>query len=198
MIKFFAGYTARGAYQGGVGSRIKDVQAFEAALSDAVAAFDFTTANPGVRTEGQGFLRLDSAASTCSAGVGRPVDDPAAYVLRSHRGKVSAYLRREHAVDAETLAVVVYTGPAYLAALDNPDTPEAVATAERAAFAASGATHAVVAVLAGAGPEALSPGRLVSNLAGGNADAETWDAETIRAKAREAIAYASDWDVVAD
>lgn len=198
MTKFFAGYTARSAYEGGIGSKIIDVEAFEAALSEAVQGFDFSTDNPGVRTEGQGFIRLDHAAEACSAGVGRKVDNPEAYVLRSWRGAVKAFLKREHAVQAETLAVVVYTAEAFLTALGNPDTPADVAKAEREAFEASGATHAIVAVLAGAGPETLSPGRLVSNLAGGNADAETWSAEEIRAKAREAVDYAAAWDVVAD
>jgi len=198
MIRFFAGYTARSAYKGGVGSRIVDREAFEDALASAVTAFDFTTTNPGVRTPGQGFIPLPEAINSVSAGVGPKQPNPSAYVLREWRGEVKAYLRREHAVDAETLAVVVYTGAAFLSALDNPDTPEDVATAERAAFLASGATHVVVAVLAGAGPEALSPGRLVSNLAGGNDDAATWTADEIRAKAREALAYAAEWSVVSD
>lgn len=198
MTTFFPGYTARGAYTGGVGSRIENVEAFEAALAVAVEAFDFTTANKAVRTEGQGFIRLDHAAGTCSAGVGPKSADPSQYVLREWRGTVKAFLRRPFAVEAETLAVVVYTGPAFLAALDNPDTPEDVAKSEREAFEASGATHAVVAVLAGAGPESLSPGRLVSNLAGGNDDAKAWTADEIRQKATEALAYVAEWSVVAD
>jgi len=197
-MKFFAAYTARGAYEGGVGSRIADVAGFESALGEAVEAFDFTTNNPGVRTDGQGFIRLDGAAPYCSAGVGKPVDSDDAYVIRKWRGKRKAFLRREHAVVAETLAVVVYTGPAFLVALDGPDTPADVAASERTAFEASGASHAVVAVLAGAGPEALSAGRLVSNLAGGNADALAWTGDEIRAKARESDAYSQEWDVVAD
>ena len=198
MTTFFPAYTAQGAYQGGVGSRIVDVTGFEAALSAAVDSFDFTTDNPGVRTEGQGFIRLDSAAGTCAAGVGHPVDSDSAYVIREWMGRRKAFLRREHAVAAETLAVLVYTGPAFLAALEGPDTPPEVAKAERAAFLASGASHAVVAVLAGAGPEALSPSRLVANLAGGNADALAWTADEIRAKAAEAQAYSEEWEVVSD
>ena len=198
MTQFYVGYTATGAYEGGVGSRIKDVEAFEAALREAVEAFDFSEANPGVKTEGQGFIRLDHAVGTVAAGVGKRMDDPSAYVLRPWRGRVGAFLKREHAVEAETLAVVVYTGPAFLKALQNPDTPPNVAAAEEQRFKASGATHAVVAVLAGAGPEALSPDRLVSNLAGGNADALKWSADEIRAKAVEAVAYADEWEVVSD
>lgn len=216
MTKFFAGYTARSAYTGGVGSRIRNVEAFESVLAEAVEAFDFTTANPGVRTEGQGFIRLDQAASTCSAGVGLKTTNPGDYVLREWRGDVKAFLRREHAVVAETLAVVVYQGPAFLAALDNPDTPADVAESEREAFLASGATHAVVAVIAGAGPEALSPGRLVSNLAGGNDDWAFDPSEEVQddvaalafeacefigrvnLAAREALAYSAEWSVVSD
>jgi hypothetical protein len=194
MIKFFPGYTARSAYEGGVGSRIVDREAFEASLAQAVEAFDFSAA----RTPGQGFLPMPEAVGFVSAGVGPKSGNVEDHVLRSWRGDVKAFLKREHAVTAETLAVVVYQGPAFLAALDGPDTPEAVAVAEREAFLASGATHAVVAVLAGAGPEALSPGRLVSNLAGGNKDALSWTADEIRQKATEALAYSKEWSVVSD
>lgn len=203
MATFFAAYTARSAYMGGVGSRIRDVAGFEAALSQAVDGFDFTLANKAVRTKGQGCIRLDSHAGTCSAGVGHPVDSDDAYVIRCWRGRRKAFLRREHAVVAETLAVVVYTRTAFLRALDGPDTPAEVAKAELTLLAATEATngpvsHVVVAVLAGAGPEALSPGRLVSNLAGGNADALAWSGDEIRAKARESQAYAEEWETVSD
>lgn len=198
MTRFFAGYTAVSAYEGGVGSRIIDREAFEAVLSTAVEAFDFTTNNPRVKTAGQGFLPLPEGVEFVSAGVGRKQPLLSQHVMREWRGEVKAFLRREFAVQAETLAVIVYEGPAFLAALDGPDTPDDVARAERENFLASGATHAVVAVLAGAGPEALSPGRLVSNLAGGNADALAWTADEIRAKAREAEAYSSEWSVVSD
>ncbi|MGE3483453.1 MAG: hypothetical protein AB7L09_01850 [Nitrospira sp.] len=197
-IKIVPGYTAIGAYNGGVGSRIVDVEGFHAALTAAILAFDFTTNNPSVRTEGQGFLRLDHAAATCSAGVGHPVDSDDAYVIRQWRGKRKAFLRREYAAPVESLAVVVYSRAAYLSALDNPDTPAELAESERVTLEESDATHVVVAVLAGAGPESLSPSRLVSNLAGGNADALTWSGDEIRAKARDAQKYADEWETVAD
>ena len=198
MAKFFAGYTARSAYNGGIGSRIVDVDGFTSALAAAVESFDFTTANPSVRTEGQGFLMLPGGLPFVSSGIGAKRDDPSAYVLRSHRGEVSAFLRREHATPAESLAVVVYTRAAYLAALELPDTAPEVAESERVALAESDATHCVVAVLANAGPASLGPGRLVSNLAGGNADALTWSADEIREKAKAAQDYANGWSVVAD
>lgn len=199
MTKFFTGYTARSAFDGGVGSRVTMPDMFRRALAEKVEAFDFNAeTNEHVRTTGQGFIRFPEGVGFVSAGVGRKTNKPEHYVIREWRGEVKAYLKREHAVPAETLAVVVYTGAAYVDALGNPDTPADVAETERKAFEASGATHAIVAVLAGAGPEALSPGRLVSNLAGGNADAETWTADEIRAKAREAVAYSSEWAVVSD
>lgn len=129
-----------------------------------------------------------------SAGVGRKMADEASYVLRSWRGSVGAYLRREYAAPVESLAVVVYTTDAYLS---DPDVAGDTREVER--VKASGCTHVIVAVLAAAGPKApLSPGRLVSNLAGGNKDALAWDADTIRAKARQSVAYHDEWDVVAD
>jgi len=199
MVKFFYGYTARGAVEGGVGSRILYRRPFEAELAKAVEAFDFNAeTNPHVTTTGQGYLPLPGATNYVASGVGHKRPNVADYVLREWRGEVKAFLAREHAVDAESLAVVVYQGEAFLAALAGPDTPADVAATERAAFLASGATHAVVAVLASAGPNALSAGRLVSNLAGGNADALAWDADTIRAKAVEALAYSKEWSVVSD
>jgi hypothetical protein len=151
-------------------------------------------------TPGQGKVTLTGAAlATVKAGVGKRQTSPDAYVLRAWRGNVSAFLRREHAVTAETLAVIVYTRQAYLQALHGNDTPAAVRESEQAALARDyNASHVIVAVLAGAGPDSLSPGRLVSNLAGGNKDADAWDAATIREKARAAAAYAAEWDVVSD
>lgn len=178
-----------------VGSKVLAHKAFEAVVSEAVASFDFTAANPKVTTPGQGFIPLpESARELVSAGVGRHVNDPHAYVLRSWRGHVGAYLKREHAAPTEGVAVVVYTTAAYLSDPDVAGDAREVARVEQ-----SGATHVIVAVLAFAGPAApLSPGRLVSNLAGGNKDALAWDADTIRAKARESAAYHAEWGVVAD
>lgn len=178
-----------------VGSKVTDRAGFVAAVASAVEAFDFTAANPSVTTPGQGFLPLPpSAAAFVASGVGRHRNDPSAYVLRSWRGSVGAYLRREFAAPVESVAVVVYTVAAYLS---DPDV--AGDAAEVARINAENPTHVIVAILASAGPRApLSPGRLVSNLAGGNKDALAWDADTIRAKARESADYSNVWGVVAD
>lgn len=174
-----------------VGTRVTDGFSFTAHLRAAVAKFDFTAQT----TPGQGFVVLSpSACAYVSAGVGRHRNDPNAYVLRSWRGTVGAYLKREFAEPVESVAAVVYTVDAYLA---DPDV--AADEFEVGRIKASEATHVIVAVLASAGPRApLSPGRLVSNLAGGNKDALSWDADTIRAKARESAEYAREWAVVAD
>jgi len=174
-----------------VGSKVVDPQGFTAEIVRAVEAFDFDAQT----TPGQGFLPLpESALAYVSAGVGRHVDDPNAYVLRSWRGSVGAYLKREHAAPVESVAVVVYTRAAYLADPDVSGDASEVARIE-----SENPTHVLVAVLASAGPRApLSPGRLVSNLAGGNRDALAWDADTIRAKARESAEYSNAWGVVAD
>lgn len=178
-----------------VGSKVVHAADFLAYLTAAVERFDFTASNPAVTTPGQGCIPLPPAVNGfVSAGVGRHVDNPDAYVLRSWRGSVGAYLRREHAAPVESVAVVVYTTAAYLS---DPDV--AGDATEVARIRDTGATHVVVAVLASAGPCApLSPGRLVSNLAGGNKDALAWDADTIRAKARESAEYSNTWGVVAD
>lgn len=202
-----------------VGSKVTDRVRFLEVLSAAVADFDFNAeTNEHVTTTGQGFIVIPTyklpdntilrvrmpalqplqgqgvpLSYLVSAGVGLKVTEPESYVLREWRGNVKAFLKRNLAAPVESLAVVVYTVEAYLA---DPD----VDPSERAEIEAGGATHAIVAVLANAGPKppAYSPGRLVSNLAGGNKDALAWDADTIRKHARAASEYANEWDVVAD
>ena len=204
MITFAEANILQALSHTAVGSRVIERASFMRFLSDAVEAFDFNAeTNPKVTTTGQGVVTMPADAfPTVSAGVGSHtfVDDIGKadhptdhYVLRSWRGKVGSYLKREHAAPVESLAVVVYTEEAYL---NDPD----VGDDEAGRICDEKATHVIVAVLAGAGPKppAYSPSRLVANLAGGNKDALAWDADTIRAKAVEAQAYADEWSVVAD
>jgi len=174
-----------------VGSKVTRPGLFAVSVAKAVKRFDFAAQT----TPGQGYIQLSpNVCQYVSAGVGRHIDDHDAYALRSWRGKVSAYLKREYAAKTDSVAVVVYTVKAYLA---DPDI--AGDTEERARIALSDPTHVIVAVLASAGPPSpLSPGRLVSNLAGGNKDALAWTADEIRAKARESAEYSKEWGVVAD
>jgi len=183
-----------------VGSKVTNREFFLASVKQAVEGFDFDAQ----RTPGQGYLPLSKAATHyVSAGVGRktltddmgkadrPVDH---FVLRSWRGQVKAFLKREFAAKVDSVAVVVYTRAAYMCDPDvQADEDEKVRVNHEEL------SHVIVAVLASAGPKSpLSPGRLVSNLAGGNKDALTWTADEIRAKAVESSAYASEWGVVAD
>lgn len=175
-----------------VGSKVTNRECFLSNVRLAVETFDFNAQT----TPGQGYLLLNSSAvNDVSAGVGRHVDNPKAYVLRSWRGKVGAYLKREHAAKVDSVAVVVYTRAAYMC---DPDVAADWDEAYRVNH--EELSHVIVAVLAGAGPKApaYTPGRLVSNLAGGNKDALAWDADTIREKAKESADYASEWAVVAD
>jgi hypothetical protein len=181
-----------------VGSRVVRQDSFMEALRLEVDRFDFAAQT----TPGQGFIPMPSDTHyMVSAGVGRKVADPGAYVLREWRGSVNAYLKREHAEPVESLAVIVYTLDAYLADPDvagDADEVARVTSNERDGYAP--VSHVIVAVLANAGPKppAYSPGRLVANLAGANKDALAWDADTIRGKAKEAQDYADEWSVVAD
>ena len=174
-----------------VGSKVTEPEHFMRYVEARVKAFPFEEQD----TPGQGYMLLThTACAHVSAGVGRHVDNPEAYVLRSWRGSVHAYLKREHAAKVDSVAVVVYTRAAYMCDPDvqaNEDEKVRVNHEEL--------SHVIVAVLASAGPRSpLSPGRLVSNLAGGNKDALAWDADTIREKAKESAAYAAEWGVVAD
>jgi hypothetical protein len=171
-----------------IGSKVVKPRFFEA-LTEAIKTHDLSKD----RVEGQMFLPLSQEYfETVSAGVGLRTDNLDDYVVRSHRGRMSIYLRREAAAKVESLAVIVYTAAAYLS---DPEVGEAEAERVRQ----SGATHVVVAVLAAAGPKSpLTPKRFVANLAGGNKEALDWTADEIRQKAEEIRDYYQKWCVVAD
>jgi hypothetical protein len=173
-----------------IGTKVLDRDSLLISLASALEVHDASKD----RVPGQHFVVLGSSAITSvSSGVGRrkPTDQPQDYVLRTHRGRVGAYLHRHLATPVEGLAVVVYTADAYLA--DPEVTPDEIAAFE------PGTTHVIVAVLAAAGPKPpLTPYRFVSNLAGGNRDAETYTIDDVKRIAREIIAYSNDWAIVAD
>lgn len=175
--------------EGVIGSRVEDPAAFLDVLSKAVMDYDFTQG----KVPGQGFVHLgDRVNSFVSAGVGKRVDDPSAYVVQTHRGRCTAYLKRTYAEKVTGCACIVYTMDAY------KGDPE-VSAEEVASLEATEATHVLVAVLAFAGPESpLSPFRFTSNLAGGNKEAQVWTADEIRAKAKEIYDYDTEWCAVAD
>lgn len=147
------------------------------------------------RIPGQSFIHVPEVVSLVSGGMGRNRDNEYDYVLRSHRGKVHAYLKREFAEPVTDCHVVVYTRDAYLA---DPDIDEDPVEAERIR-SQTNTTHILVAVLAAAGvPSRLSPYRFVKNLAGGNHEALVWSGDEIRAKAQEIAADVDEWSIVAD
>ena len=182
------------AFQGRtIGTKVLDTIAFLNVLARAVAAHDASKD----RFPGQSLVSLPAEGiSTVSGGVGTPSSDPDHYVLREHRGNVSAYLKRERAAPPVRVEVVVYTIDA---ALNDPDC-DPDEQARLLHFKSVGTTHVVVAVLASADstPPALSPYRFTHNLAGGNHEAMAWTADEIRAKAVEIMAADKRWCVVAD
>lgn len=185
---------------GVIGSKVINHDGFMAVLRAAIEAHDFTQD----RIQGQAFLPLPRLVLPhVSCGTGRHSSDHESYVLREHRGRVSAFLRRELAAPVESCAAVVYTMEAYLR---DPDitTEEASRIVSEAMLGdddkvSSKDCYVIVAVLATAGPQSqLSPFRFVHNLAGGNKEAQVWTADEIRAKAREILSYDNDWATVAD
>ena len=172
-----------------IGTKVVAITSFTTALDDALKAHD-RSKDP---VPGQHFVMLPNAVHTVSGGIGtrdgRTADD---YVVRMHRGRCDAFLKRQFAAKPTGLAVIVYTIDAYAA------DPE-VDAEEVAGFRRMQVTHVIVAVLAFAGPRApLSPYRFVSNLAGGNNEADTWTLEQIRSMARDIKSYDDAWCVVAD
>lgn len=173
-----------------IGTRVLNHREFWEAVEEAVEAYDFTKGT----VPGQAKIEVPKAIPFVSGGVGRNIDDPDAYVLRSHRGKVHAYLKRNHAASVIHCSVIVYTKEAYLADPDIGEIPD-----EAEAVESINPTHVLVAVLAYADKTtALSPYRFVKNLAGGNNEALVWTADEIRAKAREIAEQSDVWTTVAD
>ena len=170
-----------------VGTKVTDPKGFFRVLSAALRSYN--TDND--RVPGQHFVVVPEAMPFVSAGVGRNGGHTADhYVVREHRGRMGAFLKRQYAAKTDGVAVVVYTKDAYMA--DPEVTPEEVA-------ALGNATHVIVAVLGFAGPNPpLSPYRFVSNLAGGNNEAKTYTADDMRRMAKDIKAYDDEWCVVAD
>lgn len=174
-----------------VGTKVLDHNGFLTAISTAVEGHDFSAE----RVPGQGYIPMpESAHVFVSGGVGPRSANPADYVLRTHRGRVNAYLRRHLAAKVESLTCIVYTRAAYLT---DPEVIEDKEEFER--ISNSSCSHILVAVLASTGPKApLTPHRFLSNLAGGNREAETLSGDEIRTRAQEVLAYDDNWVVVAD
>lgn len=175
-----------------LGTRVEDIDAFLAILAAAVNKHDFSADLP---VPGQGFVELPEAAvELVSAGVGPRTADPNDYVIRTHRGRVDAYLKRERAAKVKSVAAVVYTMEAYL---NDPEVSRD--EIEYCLARDSGATHVLVTVLASAGPRPpLSPLRFVANMAGGNNAQLAKTADELRAEARDVIGYDVEWCVVSD
>tara|TARA_R110002020_G_scaffold354958_4_gene567679 strand:+ start:215 stop:1018 length:804 start_codon:yes stop_codon:yes gene_type:complete len=176
-----------------VGSKVTNVEVFLRILSEALASHD--TDGDGV--VGQHFVELpvtDELLESVTSGVGkRQGRTEADYVLRDHRGNVGAYLKRECALPAESVRVLVYTLEAYCADPEvtaeeaervtrpfviqkdgakfwHPQITETTNDAEKI-------SHVIVAVLADAGPKSpLSPRRFAANFAGNNVMLERRDA----------------------
>jgi len=163
---------------------------FEKLLANAIATHDSSKD----WSEGQHMVALPEIAhELLSCGVGERTDNPDDYVIRTHRGRVDLFLKRERALPCASANVIVYTKAAVL---KDPQLPEE----DRTRIENSDATHYMIALLANAEgvPNSRSPYRLVDCLAGGNNDAEKWTLEDIKALSKDAKEYADKWEVVAD
>ena len=177
------------SFTGGMGTQIENSDAFMSALTEAMAKYD--TSND--RAEGQHFIHMDPSVISdagISCGVGRASEDPSAYHLVNWRGKVGAYLKREHAAAPESVNVSVYSASAWA---NDPDVI-------KAGLPACEGDYCIVGVFANAAgtQDAYGSHRLVANLAGGNNEAKHWTADEIREKAATSMKYESEWSVVCD
>ena len=171
-----------------IGTLVTNPQAFMDALTEAIRNFDWSTC----RAEGQAFIPLPEAKEFVSSGSGKRTNNPNDFVVRAHRGRVDAYLKRENAAPIKSLNVVVYTCDAL------SHDPQVVEEGRHQGYDPE-TTHIIVAVLASSVDKApYGSFRLVSNLAGNNNEALAWSAEEIRAKAEATLAYEKEWATVAD
>jgi len=177
-----------------IGSKCGYGLTFEARVERAIENHDPSRD----RAPGQHFIVLtpeDINQSRITAGVGRKTANVEDYVLRTYRGEVKTFLKREHALPVSFCAVIVYTKQAYLA--DPESTEELKAEIEK-----SGGTHFLIALLANAegvpSPAPRSPSNLVKCLAGRNNEAEVWTLDEVREMAKASVEYDETFAVVAD
>lgn len=135
--------------------------------------------------------------TTVSCGVGYRTKDPSNYVLRLHRGQVGAYLKREFAKPATSLAVIVYKKAAYLVdkdVLQEPDELKRVKSMD--------VDYVIVSVNASCGDEAsrdvVDPFRFVCNVSGSNLDYDAYNKAKLVDIAKQIRAYHETWCVVSD
>jgi hypothetical protein len=178
-----------------IGTKVKPKyqEQFLLALADAIEKHNFSKDI----IPGQSILDLKNCNDSIFPGVGKSSLDVKDYVLRSYRGKVSAYLKRSKAIHTPIINVraVVYTTSAYI---DDPDINETPGEAER--IIKENPTHVLVAVLSDlqGKKSVFSPYRLAKNMAGGNHEFLKMDADQLRQKAIEVCEDVDSWSVVAD
>jgi hypothetical protein len=174
-----------------IGSKVTHQQEFLRLVEFAIFTHDFGTD----RIPGQAYLSIPEAIPYVSSGQGENTFEPRDYVLREHRGRVHAYLKRYRANPVVEVAVVIYTKEAYL---NDPDISES-GQDEFDRITNENPDYVLVAVIASpVKHSALSPYRFVKNLAGGNREALSWSADEIRSKAREIAEQTDRWCIVAD
>lgn len=177
-----------------VGSKVTNKDAFLAALTERVKAFDWSTC----RTKGQAFIVMPEALPFVSCG-DAPVKGltDADLVARIYRDVPTVFANRSKAAPATFLATIVYTREAYT------NDPNAIGEKREIP---EGCDYFIVAVIAAAAGEALSPTRLVHNIAGeNNAFIPNGDPahdlallHNVIAEARKSRDHAKTWIVVSD
>ncbi len=169
----------------GVGTRITDPAHVLAAIESRLSTGDHLVSAPGQ-------FEIPLSATGLLGGIGRRTQNQDDYVVRTWRGRVDMFLKREFAVPVAHAKAIVYTIDAYEA---DPQ----VSALESQVLRDQSVTHVIVAILAFAGPPAkLSPLRFVMNLAHGNNEALLWSRDEIVERAKAVERYDAEWCVVAD
>jgi hypothetical protein len=173
----------------GVGTKVTQPEVIIGGLTVELAA-----GNVKFDEFGHAFIPVPAFAYAVSCGTAKHTGKVEDYVLRSYRGVVSPFIKRELAPAADFVAVILYTRKGYLTDPDVQGDP-----AEIARIQASDCEYVIVCVLASVGPKApVAAGRFVANLAGGNPEWGKYSAAELVEKAKECIAYHDVWGTVSD
>ncbi|KKW28677.1 MAG: hypothetical protein UY72_C0064G0005 [Candidatus Uhrbacteria bacterium GW2011_GWD2_52_7] len=118
-----------------VGYKIPDLEAFIAAVKDAFVNPDLNEVTPG-----EFVISKPEISRLVKPGIGKRSNNPEDYVLRNHRGKVGAFLKREFAIPYADYNVIIWTLPRF--SKESTESPSDFEDLTK--FMKSGCTHALV------------------------------------------------------
>ena len=178
-----------------VGSKILNPEEFRKRLVTEIIRHDHKSDSaPGQHVVTLSYETIEASGIVC--GIGLRTNNLNDYIIRSWRGQVGLYLKRECAVPVEMCRVIVYTKEAMIA---DPDVDEDYKNEIMNSPDHKYVSHYLIALLAdGPEPSARSPLRLTAAIGGHNNEYENASIEKIKSDCLESYNYATKWEVVSD